>query len=52
MKNYFIHESSYVDKEVKIGRGTKIWHFPMFFQGHILALIVIWDKMYPLQEML
>ena len=24
---YFIHESSYVDTEVKIGRDTKIWHF-------------------------
>lgn len=23
----FIHKSSYVDRGVKIGRGTKIWHF-------------------------
>lgn len=23
----FIHESSYIDKDVKIGEGTKIWHF-------------------------
>ena len=23
----FIHESSYVDDEVKIGDGTKVWHF-------------------------
>jgi len=25
--NYFCHESSYVDDGVKIGNGTKIWHF-------------------------
>jgi UDP-2-acetamido-3-amino-2,3-dideoxy-glucuronate N-acetyltransferase len=24
---YFIHESSYVDENVQIGEGTKIWHF-------------------------
>lgn len=27
MENYFVHESSYVDGNVKIGAGTKIWHF-------------------------
>lgn len=26
-KEYFIHESSYVDEPCKIGKGTKIWHF-------------------------
>ena len=26
-KGYMIHESSYVDEDVKIGIGTKIWHF-------------------------
>lgn len=26
-KDVFIHESSYVDDNVIIGRGTKIWHF-------------------------
>lgn len=25
--NYFLHESSYIDEDVKIGKGTKIWHF-------------------------
>ena len=25
--NYFVHESSYVDDDVFIGDGTKIWHF-------------------------
>ncbi len=24
---YYIHESSYVDENVSIGKGTKIWHF-------------------------
>lgn len=26
-KNYFVHESSYVDEPCQIGEGTKIWHF-------------------------
>lgn len=26
-KPYFVHESSYVDDDVAIGEGTKIWHF-------------------------
>jgi len=25
--NYFVHESSYVDDDVQIGQGTRIWHF-------------------------
>ena len=25
--DYFLHESSYVDEDVQIGQGTKIWHF-------------------------
>jgi UDP-2-acetamido-3-amino-2,3-dideoxy-glucuronate N-acetyltransferase len=31
-KEVFIHESSYIDDNVLIGRGTKIWHF-----SHILS---------------
>lgn len=27
MNNYFIHESSYIDENVEIGKGTQIWHF-------------------------
>ena len=27
MENYFVHESSYVDDDVRIGAGTKVWHF-------------------------
>ena len=27
MDNYFVHDSSFVDDNVEIGDGTKIWHF-------------------------
>ena len=27
MDNYFVHESSYIDENVEIGNGTKIWFF-------------------------
>jgi UDP-2-acetamido-3-amino-2,3-dideoxy-glucuronate N-acetyltransferase len=27
MKDYFAHESSYVDEGAEVGSGTKIWHF-------------------------
>lgn len=26
-KPYFVHESSYVDEGVEIGKGSKVWHF-------------------------
>lgn len=32
----FVHESSYVDEDVEIGEGTKIWHF-----SHILGQVRI-----------
>jgi len=35
-KDYFVHESSYVDDNVKIGKGTKIWHF-----SHIQSYVKI-----------
>jgi UDP-2-acetamido-3-amino-2,3-dideoxy-glucuronate N-acetyltransferase len=25
--NYYVHPSSYIDGQVRIGKGTKIWHF-------------------------
>lgn len=41
MKNrstdYFCHESSYVDNDVKIGNGTKIWHFSHIQSGAIIG---------------
>jgi len=27
MSNYYVHESSYIDDDVIIGKGTKVWHF-------------------------
>lgn len=27
VKDVYIHESSYIDDDVEIGQGTKIWHF-------------------------
>lgn len=38
-KNYFVHESSYVDQPCSIGEGTKIWHF-----SHIMKDCIIGDK--------
>lgn len=31
--SYFVHESSYIDENVTIGRGTKIWHFCHVHEG-------------------
>jgi|TARA_Y100000310_G_C20652590_1_gene800261 UDP-2-acetamido-3-amino-2,3-dideoxy-glucuronate N-acetyltransferase len=31
--SYFIHESSYVDDDVEIGKGTTIWHFSHIQSG-------------------
>jgi len=33
MSEYFVHESSYVDDDVEIGAGTKIWHFSHILKG-------------------
>lgn len=35
--NYYIHESSYVDSDVKIGEGTKIWHFCHIQSGAVIG---------------
>jgi UDP-2-acetamido-3-amino-2,3-dideoxy-glucuronate N-acetyltransferase len=32
-KNYFVHDSSYVDDKVVIGDSTKIWHFSHIQSG-------------------
>lgn len=32
MINFYVHESSYIDKGAEIGDGTKIWHF-----SHIMS---------------
>jgi len=36
-KKFFIHESSYVDDNVQIGEGTKIWHFSHVQSGSVLG---------------
>lgn len=38
-KDVFIHESSYVDDNVAIGRGSKVWHF-----SHILENCLIGEN--------
>ncbi len=30
---YYVHESSFIDDDVKIGEGTKIWHFSHILKG-------------------
>lgn len=37
-KEYFVHDSSYVDNPSTIGKGTKIWHF-----SHIMSNTIIGD---------
>lgn len=32
-KNFFAHESSYIDTGAKIGKGTQIWHFSHIMKG-------------------
>lgn len=38
-KDYFVHESSYIDEPCVIGPGTKIWHF-----SHIMANCLIGEN--------
>ena len=33
MEGVFVHESSYVDDNCLIGKGTKIWHFSHIMSG-------------------
>ena len=37
MIDFYIHESSYIDDDVYIGKGTKIWHFSYIQQGSIIG---------------
>jgi len=37
MKDYFVHESSYIDENVIIGKGTKIWHFSHIQSGAVIG---------------
>lgn len=37
MAGYFVHESSYIDENVTIGEGTKIWHFCHIQSGAVIG---------------
>ncbi len=37
LKNYFVHDTSVIDKNVTIGDGTKIWHFSHVLSGSTLG---------------
>ncbi|OBX25517.1 UDP-2-acetamido-3-amino-2,3-dideoxy-glucuronate N-acetyltransferase [Gelidibacter algens] len=39
MSDFFVHDSSYIDADVTIGKDTKIWHF-----SHIMAHTTIGDN--------
>ena len=45
MENKFIHETSFVDEDVDIGEGTKIWHFSHVLQIPLLDITAILVKM-------
>lgn len=34
---YFVHESSYIDSNVQIGDGTKVWHFCHIQEGAVIG---------------
>ena len=36
-KEFFCHESSYVDEPCKIGKGTKIWHFSHIMKNSVIG---------------
>ncbi len=35
--DYLVHESSYIDDNVTIGKGTKIWHFSHIQKGAVIG---------------
>lgn len=37
MASFIVHESSYVDDNVSIGNGTKIWHFSHILNGSVIG---------------
>ena len=36
-KDYFCHKSSFIDENVIIGKGTKIWHFSHIQSGAVIG---------------
>ena len=39
LKDYFAHETAVIDKDCRIGKETKIWHF-----SHIMSDCIIGDR--------
>lgn len=37
VSDFFVHESSYIDDDVIIGKGTKIWHFCHIQSGAVIG---------------
>jgi UDP-2-acetamido-3-amino-2,3-dideoxy-glucuronate N-acetyltransferase len=37
MEKYFKHQSAFVDENVEVGEGTKIWHFSHIQKGSIIG---------------
>ncbi|MCF7928130.1 MAG: N-acetyltransferase [Spirochaetales bacterium] len=37
MNEFFVHESSYVDDGVSIGKGSKVWHFSHILTGSVIG---------------
>jgi len=35
--NYFVHESSYIDDDVVIGKDVKVWHFCHIISGSVIG---------------
>ena len=36
-KEYMVHRSSYVDDNVSIGAGTRVWHFCHIQSGAVIG---------------
>lgn len=36
-RDYFAHDSSYIDENVSVGEGTKIWHFSHIQSGAVVG---------------
>ena len=36
-KDYFVHESSYIDEPCQIGKGSKIWHFSHIMKNSVIG---------------
>lgn len=37
-ENFFVHQSSYIDQDVQIGDGTKVWHFSHIQSGASIGM--------------